>query len=127
MTSNFLNFKSGELDSPIYRVVAEDRLFKLFNDKVNVLVRPKKWDDPFENFIMNSTGLLPNGQKFSVGFRDHFYGQCWTRTRESDAIWRIYSPNKCGARITTTPRKLLTALYNSSGHYASISCFIAAN
>ncbi|QRR02465.1 DUF2971 domain-containing protein [Dyadobacter sandarakinus] len=124
MTNNVLNFKSGELDRPIYRVITEDRLFELFNDKINVLVRPQKWDDPFENFIMNSTGLLPDGQKFSVKFRDHFYGQCWTRTRESDAIWRIYSPNKCGARITTTPRKLLTALYRSLGDYASISCFI---
>lgn len=124
MENNFLNLTENQKDEPIYRVVSIKRLFQLFDDKQNVLVKPKLWDDPFENFIMNSYGELEDGRMFSIGFREHFYGQCWTRTRESDAIWRIYSPNKNGARITTTPRKLLKELYDSSGKFKDLNCFI---
>lgn len=124
MERNFLNLKDKEKDEPIFRVISIKRLFELFNNKENVLVSPKKWDDPFENFIMNSTGELESGEMFSVGFRDNFYGQCWTRTRESDAMWRIYSPDKNGVRITTTPRKLLKSLYDVSGQFRDLSCYI---
>ena len=73
---------------------------------------------------MNSTGELEDGRMFSIGFRNHFFGQCWTKTRESDAMWRIYSPDKNGVRIATTPRKLLCSLYNSANEYRDINCFI---
>ena len=54
--------------------------------------------------------LVSGGIGLGIGFKENLYGQCWTKTRESDAMWRIYSPNKNGVRIMTTPRKLLTAL-----------------
>jgi len=124
MKNNFLNFTDKEKDSPIYRIISIERLFELFNTNKNTLVSPSMWDDPFENFIMNATGELNSGEIFSIGFRNDFYGQCWTKTRESDAMWRIYSPDKKGVRIKTTPRKLLKSLYDISGEYRDISCFI---
>lgn len=124
MKRNFLNFKADELDTRIYRVFTSERLFQAFNDKKLTLVHPKKWDDPFENYIMNSTGELESGELFSVGLRDHFYGQCWTMTRESDSIWRIYAPKKDGIRVTTTPRKLLKSLYDEAGEFRDINSFI---
>ena len=39
-------------------------------------------------------------------------------------MWRIYSSNKDGARVKTTPRKLLEALINGGGGFADITCFI---
>lgn len=124
MDRNFLNLTDKQKDQPIFRVISTTRLFELFNNRQNVLVKPKLWEDPFENFMMNSTGELRDGRMFSIDFREHFFGQCWTRTRESDAMWRIYSPDVTGVRIATTPRKLLTALYNSEGRFRDISCFI---
>lgn len=124
MNKNFINFKKGELDKSIYRVFARERFIELFVTKKLTLVRPKLWDDPFENFIMNATGELHNGLKFQTTFREHFYGQCWTLKRESDAIWRIYSPDKDGVKVKTTIRKLFDALYSQSGKYKDISCFI---
>lgn len=124
MDRNFLNLTEKEKDQPIYRIISVRRLFELFINRHNVLVKPKLWEDPFENFMMNSTGELEDGQLFSIGFREHFFGQCWTRTKESDAMWRIYSHNKDGAKISTTPRKLLNALYDSGGKLRDISCFI---
>ena len=53
-----------------------------------------------------------------MGFRDNFYGQCWSLTKESDAMWRIYSPNKDGVKVKTTIRKLFTPLFQVGGeHY----------
>ncbi len=124
MNRNFLNIDEKQKDKPIFRVISIKRLFELFENKENVLVKPTLWDDPFENFIMNSTGELEDGQMFSIGFRDHFFGQCWTKTRESDAMWRIYSPDKEGVRIATTPRKLLRSLYDTEGEYRDINCFV---
>ncbi len=124
MERNFLNLSDFQKEKYIYRFIPFYRLVEIFKNKTNVLVNPKKWDDPFENFIMNSTGELQNGEMFSIGFRENFYGQCWTLTRESDAMWRIYSPQKDGVRIRTTPRKLLKSLYNVSGNTRDISCYV---
>lgn len=127
MERNFLNFTEEQKDKPIFRFLSVNRLFQLFETHRNFLVSPKLWEDPFENYIMSATTELKReDEKGScVGFRDNFYGQCWTQTRESDAMWRIYSPNKNGARITTTPRKLLHSLYSFSGNQIQdYSCFL---
>ncbi len=124
MENNFLNFRKKEIDKPIFRIIPIPRLFELFEKKSNVLVNPKLWDDPFENFIMNSQLRFKSGISIGVGFKENLYGQCWTQTRENDALWRIYSPDKNGARITTTPRKLLKALYDDSYPDSAKSAFI---
>lgn len=124
MNRNFLNLTEKQKDQPIYRIIEPKRFFELFENKEIVLVKPKLWDDPFENFIMNAQGQLENGEIFSIEFREHFFGQCWTRTKESDALWRIYSPKKNGIRIATTPRKLLESLYKSAGQFKDINSFI---
>jgi len=67
MNRNFLNIEEDQKDKLIFRVLSIKRLFELFNNKKNVLVKPKLWDDPFENFIMNSTGELEDGRMFTIG------------------------------------------------------------
>jgi hypothetical protein len=96
MENNFLNLTEKQKDEPIFRIITINRLFQLFETRNNVLVRPKKWDDPFETFISESITKLKfeDEKDRTVGFRDDLYGQCWTKTRESDAMWRIYSPEK---------------------------------
>lgn len=124
MEGNFLNFKEQEIDKPIFRIIPTYRLFELFEKNINILVNPKLWDDPFENFIMNSKLKFKSGISLGIGFKENLYGQCWTRTRESDAMWRIYSPQKNGVRIATTPRKLLTDLYNDVTPDGKFSAYI---
>jgi hypothetical protein len=111
MTDNLVFLTEEDLDKPIYRIFSFQRLEKIFKERKLTLVKPKLWDDPFENFILNSTGRLPDGRQFQMGFRDNFYGQCWSLTKESDAMWRIYSPDKNGVKVKTTIRKLLTPLF----------------
>jgi hypothetical protein len=127
MERNLLNFSKEQIDKPIFRFLSTNRLFELFEKHKNTLVSPKLWEDPFENHIMCiTTELKREDEKGScIGFRDNFFGQCWTQTRESDAMWRIYSPNKNGVRITTTPRKLLKSLYEDTGcQINDYSCFL---
>jgi len=124
MIGNYLNLSETDLDRPIYRVFSKRRFDEVLQTKKLVLVWPSKWDDPFENYIMNSTGELKDGTPFQIDFRKRFYGQCWTLKKESDAIWRIYAPKKDGVKVQTTIRKLFNALYNHEAKFRDMSCFI---
>ena len=55
--------------------------------------RPSSWDDPYEK------------DYDTMGDRD-VYAQCWTSAFNSEAMWRIYSPNRLGVRIRTTHIKM---------------------
>ena len=94
MTDNLIFLTEADLDKPLYRIFSFQRLEEIFQENKLTLVKPRLWEDPFENFILNSTGYLADGREFQIGFRDNFYGQCWSLTIESDAMWRIYSPEK---------------------------------
>ena len=115
MTDNLVFLTDADLDKPVYRIFSFQRLEEIFQERKLTLVKPKLWDDPFENFILNSTGRLPDGREFQVGFRDKFYGQCWSLTKESDAMWRIYSPDKKGVKVKATIRKLFIPLFQVGG------------
>jgi hypothetical protein len=112
MKENLIFLKEKDLDKPIYRIFSFERLKQIFDEQQLTLVKPSLWDDPFENFILNSTGRLPDGRVFEIRFRNTFYGQCWSLTRESDAMWRIYSPDKNGVKVKTTIRKLFSSFFN---------------
>ncbi len=121
---NYLNAPVSLRDQPIYRIVSVERLFELFEKRQNVLVKPKKWQDPFENFIMRSQFRLRTGELATLAFRDHFYGQCWTLHRASDAMWRIYSPRADAVRIRTTICKLAESLAQTCGEWAHTEAFV---
>jgi hypothetical protein len=121
---NFLHIPASLRDSFVYRIVPVRRLFELFALKQNVLVKPKRWEDPFENFILNCRVQLANGASASFDFQDQFYGQCWTLQSASDAIWRIYSPKANAIRIRSTIRRLADGLWQRCGKSASRSAFI---
>ncbi len=106
----YLNLDEQKYDNHIYRIVSYDRFLELFNAKKNTLVKPKKWEDTFENFALKSKLRFPNGSEITLDAHDRLYGQCWTTSKASDAMWRIYSPDKKSIRIRTTVDKLLTSL-----------------
>lgn len=124
MNKNFLFLNQRQIDEPVYRILSSTRLFELFNSHMNVLVRPTLWDDPFENFVLKAPVRTQGGELGDFGFRDDLYGQCWTFQRASDAMWRIYSADKQGVRIRSTPRKLLASLSAGLGNWASSQAFI---
>lgn len=121
-----LNFDNVAPETPVYRVYPIDRLVELFKDRKNTLVKPALWDDPFENLVFQQTALLRNGQRVCFSnVRERYYGQCWTlNTEETDALWRIYSPDKKGVRVKTTFQKLWDSYYNPNYLWAMIAFYI---
>jgi hypothetical protein len=91
MIDNIINLDEEDLNLNIYRIYPLGRFMDLMKQKNNVLVKTSLWEDPFENFILNSTGTLPTGETFTIASREQYFGQCWSYKRESDAMWRIYS------------------------------------
>src|SRR5438270_4394426 len=124
MDDNFLFFPSHTRDRFIYRIISIDRLVEMFSSGRNVLVKPKLWDDPFENFILRCRVQLPDGAYATFGFQDHFFAQCWTLQSASDAMWRIYSPKANAVRIRTTVWKLSESLSRCCGKWAPDEVFI---
>lgn len=119
-----VNFTDNlDLDTPIYRTMPIERLIQILESRKLTLMKPKKWEDPFENSFLLSKFIL-DGKPVNLNPRKSIYGLCWTIHQESDAIWRIYSHDKRGVTVKTTPRKLLKSLNAAIGAFSSISCFI---
>lgn len=116
----------GKIDrkTRIYRIFRKEYFFNLFSERENVLVRPKTWEDPFENVILNAEVRTANGEKGRFGFHDEVYGQCWTLHTASDAMWRIYSEGKDAIRVRTTVGHLLDSLGAANSDWAHTTCFI---
>lgn len=127
-------------DTPIYRIFKIERLLSALKERKLCLVRPKLWDDPFENFLFNASGVLDDGSIVSFKpIRKQYYGQCWSLKEECDGLWRNYTSNSCktctksdfnkrkghspiSAKVKTTVSKLMDAFYDETNpfHY---SCY----
>lgn len=112
MNSGYLFFNKNELDKSIYRIFDIKYFCDLVQTKKNTIVHPKKWDDPFENHLLNHPVQTKNGKAYNYG-RKLLYGQCWSLCKQSDALWRIYSPDKNGVKVTTSVRKLFQSFKKS--------------
>lgn len=103
--------KNITLDSNIYRIMPIDRLIQVITEEKFPLFRPKIWEDPFENLLLNSKFWIFNILTDVKEIRDSFYGVCWSLSKENDAMWRIYSPDKRGVKIKTKISKVFDAIF----------------
>jgi hypothetical protein len=122
--TNYIRITHNDWNTRIYRFIPLDRLVELFTLKHNTLIAPYKWDDPFENILERVIyHRKSDGACFKFPLRDRVYGQCWTLHPDHDAAWRCYLPDKNGAQVTSTIRKLYISLKNAEDRH-SLSCFI---
>ncbi|MBO4659987.1 MAG: hypothetical protein J5610_00825 [Prevotella sp.] len=108
-----------EDDTSLFRIMSLERFCELLSTKENVLIRPSKWEDPYESIVMKSAMML-NANSMEPFNEKHWYGQCWSSCEESDALWRIYSNGKAfrSIRIKTTAAIMKSFLNNDDdGHY----------
>lgn len=127
---NYILIDENRLDSYIYRIYGINRLESLFHSNTDALVNPDKWDDPFENFFLARTEAVdPKTGNFITlkNLADDWYGQCWSLNRETDAMWRIYSPDpksQPGVKVRTTIRKLFNNLSSSNSTFPNLQFFV---
>lgn len=119
---NYINIDEYTKNLPIYRIIPFRYLIETFQKNQASLSSPKIWDDPFENYLLSCNFSIGN-ERCTLGFRDQVFAQCWSLKRESDALWRIYSADKNGVRVETTPSILLESLMNTQQN-PDTSCFI---
>jgi hypothetical protein len=125
-------FRLPNQESKIYRIFSKKRILELIESNELVFVNPEKWEDPFENFFLKAGAVGPNGE--NIGFesiRKRWYGQCWTFNKDTDAMWRIYSPKNAdghydGVRVETTIKKLLSMICPVKNEYAGLQYFAGA-
>ncbi|SOZ14444.1 conserved hypothetical protein [Cupriavidus taiwanensis] len=89
MTSESSSSNSNRL----YRIMDFARVVQIFEREELYFASPTTWDDPYEQRIKH--------QKSHA-----LFAQCWCQLGISDAMWRIYSQNGLGVRISTTKAKL---------------------
>lgn len=103
----------------LYRFISFETFVDIVQRKELAFVRPETWDDPCESYLLKALRSDQGKKEIrdlldSLDSRVHkgknhdallkllgnqFYGQCWTKKDESDALWRIYSNNKKAIRI----------------------------
>jgi hypothetical protein len=121
-----LNTINLNQDDKIYRIFSLDKFIKTLENNSLCLVRTHKWEDPFENFLLQSNGVLSDGTE--IGFdviRDNFYGQCWTLRRECDGLWRNYKGTEPSAiKVKSTVNNLMKQFYDLTNDFHMLSYFI---
>jgi hypothetical protein len=93
--------KANNYNIPIFKFMPFEYVVRTLKDNQLLVAQTQKWEDVYENFLLK-TRMSSEIKKYLPVF----YGQCWSFRRETDALWRIYSPSKDSVRIKTTIKKL---------------------
>lgn len=105
-------------DTPIYQILPLKYAISILqNKKLRFGNIWDHWEDPYELFMykqnvykngLNLNGLLKRLGRFS-------FGQCWSINKDTDAMWRIYSPDKESVQIKTTFGKMMKVMNQIRG------------
>lgn len=98
-------------DTELFRIMPLERFIQLLSTNSNVLVRPSMWEDPYERVVAKSVMFI-DGKNIPFD-ETRWYGQCWTRNPESDALWRIFTNGKNirAVMIKSTSDIIMQSLY----------------
>lgn len=94
-------------DTPIYRFISLEGFLSFVENRQTYVTRIATWEDKWEAILERVPTIDDTGteiQAISVFYSDLF-GQSWTLLSESDALWKIYSPNRTGIAISSTIEK----------------------
>lgn len=111
---NLRNLTVRDLNTAIYRIMPIDQLMGMFETNKLVIPKINKWEDPYENFFLKCEFWNGSNQLSTLNVREGIYGQCWSKFKDSDALWRLYSSDKKSVRIKTTIGKLFDTIYTSN-------------
>jgi hypothetical protein len=92
----------------IYRILSVASLFEMFKNKTNLISSPENWEDQWEKLALKVGD--PKKRDLFFKYRKMIYAQSWSEQYYSWAMWKLYSKNGFGARITVTKNNLFESL-----------------
>lgn len=120
---HYIRVNDIDLNTPLYRFISFETLLEIIQYKKLSMPKISCWEDPYENYFLKTKVLLAKTNRINkslIEISNRLYGQCWTLTPESDAMWRIYSKEGNGVRISTTYGELKKLTEWSESSYDSI-------
>ena len=118
----------------LYRYISFENFMSLLIEKKERYVRPITWDDKYEGLVYNFLdsdkqrdllleiykNICPRNYYATIDnyFRYWYakywtYAQSWTKLKESDAMWRIYSYGNHSIQIQTTEESITKLLQDN--------------
>lgn len=124
-----VNLEGVDLDTHIFRIYKKEYLLATIQSGYDTLVPVNRWEDPFENFFLSRGRILDSvsGQMITLGnLAEDWYGQCWSLHEETDAMWRIYSPQASAEaiKVRSTVGKLLDNLRSFKATTTMLHAFV---
>lgn len=98
--------KFCEENEYIYRFLPLERLLETLQTSRITFVSPKKWNDPFDNFLFRQE--LQNDNNFL----NKLFVLCFTQNSHSQAYWKTYAPEGYCVRLRIKSSELLSLLNN---------------
>ncbi len=88
----------------IRRYISLSQFLDIVENKRLTFTKVSCWEDTWEAPTRKLPTKREDGQlEYALwSIEDDWFGQCWSRDVESDAMWRIYSKNQEGISIRTT-------------------------
>ena len=114
--THVLNMTQEELKGlTLYKYYTINALKPLLMSQMLFMDRVNSWEDVYENFFLKEKFFSKSRNEFikAEDIANAVFGQSWTYATETDAMWRIYSPNqnKNGIRIQTSCYKVFNAMF----------------
>ena len=110
-TKNFF-----ETENYLYRVLELDR-FIAFKKNNFTFISPTRWSDPYEKAFLE-TKYIYGGKIYKYPLKEYnsnkLFAQCWTASKQLEAMWKVFAPNHDGVMIKMSVRSILKILENIS-------------
>lgn len=96
-----------DIDTKIHRYMSFEDFVGLIETKKLNFTRIISWEDTWEAPIRNLPRQFDDDNLHypSYSREQEYFGQCWTTLKDSDAMWRIYSHDRKGIKISSSISK----------------------
>ena len=90
----------------LYRFISYETLLDYLVNKRFPFSKCKLFKDPWELFFNDAEFIIDDNDSWGDPHKEHLFAMCFTKTEESEALWRIYSKNKSGVKIVVSVERL---------------------
>lgn len=107
----------------IHKYIPLKYLLVLLKEQRLIMKPVATWEDPYENFFLKERFVMEgqlNGSVYTSvdNLTKGLYGMSWTLQKETDSLWRIYSPDKLSVMITTKVESLVESVSSEDDKWA---------